>query len=146
MWTNGNRNLKEFVRTKVGFIAYRPFETINLLTARESVVSWQMKSDYEFVQMHSWKAVNYDLWFHVEGEGESTRVRFMSPDIGNGSIQAHMEEISKWFAGSQYFRGKQLIWERIVKKTKSGSSHAGTTEINFEIFLFPKGYGFRSTN
>lgn len=138
MWTNNNRNLKDFVRTTVGFIAYRPFETIDLSTARESITSEPMKSEYQFVEMSSWKTVRYNLWFHVEGEGESTRGRFVGPDIGDGSIQAHIDEIKKWFAGCEVFRGKQLIWERIVKKTVSGSSHAGTTEVNFEIFLFPQ--------
>lgn len=132
-WRGVLRNLKEFVKKKVGFIAYRPFEKLDLTAKEESIAS----------PLKCYKLTQYELHFHVEGEGEGTRLRHVSPGIGDGSIQAHIDEITKWFDGCETFRGKQLIWERAIKRTVSGSSHAGVTEMNLEIYLFPPRYRFK---
>ena len=132
----GGEANKEFVRTKVGFIACRPFESLDLST-KESSSSTPLKSEYRFVKMECYKVTQYELYFHVEGEGRGTRLRYVGPNIGDGSIQAHIDEIIDWFEDCEVFRGKQLIWERVIKRTMSGSSYAGMTQMNLEIYLFP---------
>lgn len=141
-WRGVLRDTKEFVRTKVGFIAFRPFEKLDL-SAKHSSSSTPLKSDYVHVKMECYRAVEYQLSFHVEGEGDGTRLRYVTTDIGDGSIQAHIDDVTRWFEGCEVFRGKQLIWERIVKRTVSGSSHAGLTDMSLEIYLFPRFYRFK---
>lgn len=135
-------DIREFVRQKVGFIAFRPFEKLDL-TTKPSWSDMPLKSEYAFVKMASYQAVEYSLIFHVEGEKPGSRLRDIHNDVGDGSIQAHIDHIMEWFNGCEVFNGKQLIWERVIRRTRSGSSHVGLTEVNLEIFLFPPNYRFR---
>ncbi|HEU0080501.1 MAG TPA: hypothetical protein VFQ72_00535 [Candidatus Paceibacterota bacterium] len=141
-WRGVLRDTKEFVRTKVGFIAFRPFEKLDL-SASSSSRGTPLKSDYVHVKMECYTAVEYQLSFHVEGEGDGTRMRYVTTDIGDGSIQAHIDDVTRWFEGCEVFRGKQLVWERVVKRTVSGSSYAGLTDMSLEIYPFPRFYRFK---
>jgi hypothetical protein len=141
-WRGVQRDSKEFVRTKIGFITFRPFESLNL-AARHSSSSTPLRSNYSNVEMECYTATEYQLCFHVEGEQEVTRGRFVTTDVGDGSIQAHIDDVTKWFEGCEVFRGKQLIWERVVKRTVNGSSHVGLSQMNLEIYLFPRFYRFK---
>jgi len=141
-WRGALRNPKEFVRTKVGFIAFRPFKRLDL-SAKYSSSGTPLKSEYVHVKMECYKSVEYQLRFHVEGEDDSIRLRYVTTDIGDGSIQAHIDDVTRWFEGCEVFRCKQLIWERVIKRTVSGSSHAGLTNMSLEIYLFPQFYRFK---
>ena len=141
-WRGVMHGTKQFIRTKVGFIAFRPFEKLDL-SAKYSSSFTPLKSKHVHIEMGCYKAVEYQLSFHVEGEDDGTRLRYVTTDIGDGSIQDHIDDVTKWFEGCEVFRGKQLIWERVVKRTVSGSSHAGLTEMNLEIYLFPRFYRFK---
>jgi hypothetical protein len=143
-WRGTLRNDKEFVRTKVGFIAFRPFEKLDLSTT-ESSSSTPLKSNYVHVRMECYRATYYQIRFHVEGEAEGTRLRFVTTDIGDGSIQTHIDDVTNWFASCEVFRGKHLVWERVVKRTVSGSSHVGLSKMDLEIYEFPPHYRFEST-
>jgi hypothetical protein len=133
---------KEFVRKKIDFIAFRPFEGLEL-SAKPSSSGIPLKSNYPNVTVESYESVNYSIVFHVEGENDGTRLRFVADDIGDGSIQAHIDEIATWFNSCDAFCGKQLIWERVVKKSIRGSSLVGMTSIRLEIYTFPRFYRFR---
>ncbi len=141
-WRGVLRGYKEFVRTKVSFIAFRPFDKLDL-TAKTASSGTPLKSYNVHVKMECYKAVEYQLNFHVEGEDNVTRLRYVTTDIGDGSIQAHIDDVIRWFEGCEDFRDKQLIWERVVKRTVSGSSHVGLTDMSLEIYLFPRFYRFR---
>lgn len=115
---------KEFVKKKVGFIAFRPFESLDLSSRSSSGAS----------------AVEYQLAFRVEGEYDKVRLR----DVGTNSIQFHIDLIMLWAETCEDFLGKQLIWERIVKRTVRGSVNTGLlTGMDLEIYLFPRFYRFR---
>lgn len=124
------RNMKEFVRTKVNYIAFRPFESLDLSTGSSSGTSGA-------------SAVEYQLVFHVEGEYDNARLRDVTAHIGDGSIQAHIDDVMVWFEANEDFRGKQLVWERVVRRTVRGSSNTGLTSMSLEIYLFPRFYRFR---
>ena len=141
-WRGVLRNHKEFVRTKVGFIAFRPFDKLDL-AAKAASSGTLLKSNYVHVKIECYQAVEYQLSFHVEGEADGTRLRYVTTDVGDGSIQAHIDDVIRWFEGCEVFRGKQLIWERVVKRTVSGSSHVGLTNMSLEIYLFPRFYRFK---
>lgn len=136
------KEVKEFVRRKVGFIAFRPFEKLDL-SARHLSSGTPLVSNYAHVRMECYKATEYQLSFHVEGEPGGSRGRFVSTDVDDGSIQAHIDDVTRWFESCEAFRGKRLIWERAIKRMVSGSSHVGLTEMDLEIYLFPPGYRFR---
>lgn len=138
----GPQKRKEFVRTKVGFIAFRPFEKLDM-SARYTSSGTPLKSNYVHVKMECYEATDYRIVCHVEGEEDGTRLRYVTTDIGDGSVQAHIDDLTKWFEGCEVFRGKQLVWERVIKKTVSGSSHVGLSIMNLEIYLFPRFYRFK---
>lgn len=141
-WRGVLKNLKEFVRTKVGFIAHRPFEKLDLQSKYWSTGE-PLRSNHVNVRMERYTVTSYQISAHVEVEAESSRLRFVSDDVGDGSIQAHIDSLLEWFQGCEVFAGKQLVFERVVKRTVNGSSLAGMTNVNLEIYLFPRHYRFR---
>ncbi len=138
-WRGMLPSVKEFVRKKVGYIAFRPFEKLDL-SAKYSPSSTEIKSMFVHVRTEYYTAIEYQISFHIEGESASTRSRYVDPGIGDGSIQAHIDDLIKWFEGCEVFQGKQIIWERVIKRTVSGSSYAGLTKMDIEIYLFPRNY------
>ncbi len=132
------KEIKEFVRTRVGFIAFRPFEKLDL--ASKTVSNGErLPSDYVYAKLERFTRVDYDLMFHHEGEPEGSRGRNVFSDKGDGSIQAHIDDVTKQFETLEHYRGKQLIWDRVIKRTLHGSSHM-PAKIDLEIYLFPQGY------
>ncbi len=141
-WRGEPQDNKEFVRKKVGYIAFRPFGSLDL-TAKETSSSTPLKSNHPGVDMGYYRAVEYQISFHVEGEADSTCLRYVTTDVGDGSIQAHIDDVTDWFESCDDFQGKQLVWERVVRRTVCGSSHTGLTSMSLEIFLFPRHYRFK---
>lgn len=129
-WRGDLRNMKEFVRKKVNYIAFRPFESLDLSTGPSIGTSGT-------------SAVEYQLVFHIEGEYDNARLRYVTAHIGDGSIQAHIDDVMVCFEADENFRDKQLVWERVVRRTVSGSSNTGLTSMSLEIYLFPRFYRFR---
>jgi hypothetical protein len=138
-WRGTLPDAKDFVRKKVGFIAFRPFEKLDLSETYSSN-STPLDTKYAHVKMAYYTTVEYQISFHIEGENEGTRTRHVDPGIGDGSIQAHIDDIMRWFDGCEVFQDKRLMWERVIKRTVSGSSYAGLTSMNLEIYQFPRYY------
>lgn len=138
-------DIKQFVREKVGFIAFRPFEALDL-SSKSTSSSTPLKSQYRHTQMESYQVVEYQLNYHVDADGTDGcgRLGYVTPSLGDGSIQAHIDDTMEWLEECDVFKGKQLVWERVVKRTTRGSSHSGLTSMNLEVYLFPRGYRFRS--
>jgi hypothetical protein len=134
--------IKEFVRTKVGFIAFRPFNKLTLNEKRHSAGT-PLKSNYVHVRMECYTETAYQISFHIEGEADSTRLRYVTSEIGNGSIRAHLDDLVRWFVGCEAFLGKKIVWERIVSHSISGNSYAGLIQMDLEIFEFPPDYQFQ---
>ncbi len=141
-WRGVGRFTKEFVRTKVGYIAFRPFETLNM-SAVGSSIGIPLKSKYIHAKEECYHNVDYQISFHIEGENDGSRLRYVTDDEGKIGIQAHIDDIQQWFDNCFGFIDKQLVWERVIKRTTRGSSRAGLTEMNLEIYLFPKFYRFK---
>ncbi len=129
--------IKKFVRTKVDYIAFRPFDELEL-NAKPVSTGTPLQSDYVHVKMvEYYKTVDYHLIFHIEGEEQGARLRYVTDQIGDGSIQAHIDDVTKWFEGCELFRGKKLIWERVIKQATSGSTLMGMSNMSLEIYEFP---------
>lgn len=139
---NSNKKIKEFVRTKVGFIAFRLFNNLDL-TSKYSLDGRVPVEPHPHLNMEVYSVAEYQISFHVEGEDEGTRLRHVDPGVGDGSIQAHIDDIQQWFDGCEFFDGKQLVWERVVKRATKGSCRGGLIEMNLEIYLFPRFYRFK---
>lgn len=135
--------LKEFVRTKVGFIAFRPFESLDF-QSRGSSTEEPLPGKYRYASIASYSAIEWLLVFHIELEKSGTRLRYVNSGYSPGRIQDHMDEIRQWHHRCEAFKGRQIIWERAVKRTVKGSSNTGLTEMNLEIYQFPPRWGFIS--
>ena len=141
---HNRKDCKEFVRTKIGFIAIRPFESLNLAEKgswRSSPIAGE--EHLKYAKMECFESTYFQISFHVEGEPDGSRGRFVYASSELSSIQDHIDEITKWFEGCEAFLGKQLIWEWIARREKSGSSHVTLSQMNVEIYLFPKFYRFK---
>lgn len=136
-------DVKQFVRTKVDYIAFRPFSTLDL-SSKDTRHSTPLTHDDNGVSMESYVVIEYQLFFHAEGEDDIPRSRYLSSDIGDGSIQAHIDDVSKWFERCGEYRDLQLIWDRVVKRVVRGSSYTGLTSMSLEIYPFPRHYRFRA--
>ena len=133
----GSRVMKELVRTKVGFIAFRPFDKLDLTAKSESRSEPFRRNNPHCIKSH-YESVEYIVSFHVEGEREDSRLRFVGP-LDGGRIQDCIDHLVEWFEGCESFRGKKLIWERVTKRSVSGSWHL-VSNINLEIYPFPPDY------
>lgn len=142
-WNGSFCGNKEFVQERVGFIAFRPFDKLSL-SEKDSSSGTSLPSEYQHVQMERYEIVQYRLVFHVEFEPDGSRQRFLGTDIGDGSLQAHIDDVTEWFQNCRDFDDKQLVWERVVKYTVTGSTRRGISEMNLEIYPFPRFYRFRA--
>lgn len=143
-WRGIVQDPHDFVRTKLEYVAFRTFEKLDLATTKSSSSSTPLPSPYQHVRFESFVLVEFKLVFHTEYEPNGSRERLVYDDVGNGSIQAHIDEIAAWHASCQAFRGQQLVWECIVKRTVSGSTHVGISNMRLEIYRFPKHYRFKA--
>ena len=135
---NISHSTKEFVKKKVGFIAFRPFDSLDL-SRKCSLICIPPTID----PSECCRSVEYHMRFHIEGEDDGIRLWFVGNHIGDGSIQANIDHVTNALELKGELRGKQLVWERVVKYIFSGSSHAGITVLNLEIYQFPRFYRFR---
>ena len=142
IWRSPSRFTKEFVRTKVGYIAFRLFETLDM-SAVGSSIGTPLESKYIHAKEECYHNVDYQISFHIEGEDDGARLRYVTDDEGKIGIQAHIDDIQQWFDSCFGFKDKQLVWERVIKRTTRGSSRAGLTEMNLEIYMFPQFYRFK---
>lgn len=136
-------NLREFVRTKIEFIAFRSFHELDLNMKPVSVSTPIAGSDGQTMTRYYNKTVEYKISFRAEDEADCARRRYVAARFRPDSILDHINEVTAWFEYCDEFHGKQLVWERIVKRTKNGSSHTGITKIKLEIYQFPKFYRSR---
>ena len=133
-FNGGNDCLKEVVRTKVGYIAPRPYEKLDL-NAKNSSSSQPLSSKYRFVAMEMWTSVDYSIHFVVSGDGHE-RIAFLD---GGKTVGQRLDEIKAWFLKCDAFEGQSLIISGIIKQNRSGSSHSGLTNVNFEFYEPPVG-------
>lgn len=136
-WRGDLLDTKEFVRKKVSFIAFRPFDSLDLCSKSTLMtpVNWNSHSN----------VVHYHLSFHIEGEEYGTNFRHVNGSVGDGSIQAQIDDATKWLENEKEFDGRQLVWERVVRTTMRVGTITGLTEMSLEIYLFPRQYRYRQT-
>ncbi len=135
-------NTKDFVRTRISFIAFRPFESLDLSAKQTSTRS--LGGDCTSSEIPCCKTVDYKVVFHVQFEENATRLFQVTDDKGDGSIQAHIDDVTTWFDSQEEFVGKQLVWDRVVKRTANRVLQTRQiTNMSLEIYLFPKFYRFK---
>ena len=105
------KDLREFVRNNVWFIAPRLFESLNLW-AEGSIAC-------DFPEV----SVRYLIFYHFEGE-KREYCDFLSM---SQTIRERLECAEKKF-------GTRIIWDRVVKETIHGK------RMGLEIYPFPGGY------
>lgn len=141
--SQGNlEDVKDFVRKKVGYIAFHPFEKLDLSSRGQTISAPVESSDAQSEASH-FKTVEYQMYFHAPIESGGSGSRLVTHNVGNGSIQAHIDDVMKWVESSDQFRYEQLVWDYVVRRTSRGSTRVGLTNIDIEIFLFPRLYRAR---
>jgi hypothetical protein len=138
----GQGEVKDFVRTKVDYIAFRPFESLDLLQ-KSSSSSDELQGLCDSISgSRTYNYVEFALGFHIRLEEDwGTRVRHVDASVGSGSIQAHIDDVLLCFEHDKKLEGKQPFWECITKRTLKGSLRHGLTSMILEIYQFPRHYG-----
>lgn len=132
--------VKEFVRTKVDYIAFRQFESLDLLCTTSSQPD--DNSDICDISVHtSFTVVEFSLCFHIQLEEMGTNVRHVDKSVGMGSIQEHIDDVISCFEHDKKLEGKRPSWEYVVKRTSKGSLYHGLSSLHLEIYQFPRHYG-----
>ncbi|MFC1598462.1 hypothetical protein ACFL2U_00400 [Patescibacteria group bacterium] len=119
--------LKEWVRTRINFVAFRPFESLNIL---ETNMRNGNGPDYTWV--------HYKILLHIEGEAFAYRARSVAWDVEEDedetSIRKVIEHLITWHQLYWAKQGKGLIFDAVIKETGNETSRS------LEIFRFPEGF------
>jgi hypothetical protein len=126
--------LKEVIRTKIGFITFRPFETLSMEVTESSEGSIIPDERYKHVKMERWATIRYYIYFHIRGNENPERIAFPSQ---NSSVGERIEELKKWYLSCEAFKDTTLVFDRVIRLTTTGSSYTGLSNANFEIYEFP---------
>ena len=132
--TGSNGNMKEIVRTKIGFVAPRPYNSLALL-GKDASSSQTLPSPYKYAVLEKWSSVNYSVHFQISGDAHE---RIVFPDGGRTVVQL-MEEVKEWFLKCESFKDQTMVILGIIKQSRSGSSHTGLTNVNIEFYEPPVG-------
>lgn len=127
---------RERVRTEVEYIAFRPFETLDLnakSTPLHKFTNTGVDEHYEHV--------TYCLVYHVEDE--SAGEHQMYAVFNSFSIEGQIESIMRMFEGHAEYATKQMVWERVIKRVTRGTHATSVQRNTFEVYLFPQHYRFR---
>ncbi len=129
--------LKEFVRTLVEGIAYRPFESLNLDKGFSIAVRKPGSGFYEHQRI--WDATSYAVHCWV-GKNSSSRARSVSSD--EPTVQAVINEIYRWHTDAVTAFPETLdplVWGFVVKTSSYGGMR-GLVSVRYEVYPFPENY------
>ncbi|MCX6744537.1 MAG: hypothetical protein NTX82_03365 [Candidatus Parcubacteria bacterium] len=121
--------LKDWVRTRLQFVAFRPFEALDTtLTNHQSGEG----ADYKWEK--------YQVLIHIEGEPFAHRARSVAwkPEAEEDETSVHkvIEHLVRWH--QQYWgkESKKLVFDAVIKTKGQDHSHS------IEIFRFPENFGY----
>ena len=132
--------LKKWVQKHLDFIAFRPFEELDLRSENSINTEYIQVPDPERPVAFLWARTTYTVFFHIEGENEapfrSRSVLFRHDDAFNTKEFSVREVILRIIA--QYYlqwakEGKEVHWDAVLKDTRHGDEE-GTTHQKIEIF------------
>lgn len=131
---------KEFVKRYVGFIAFRPFSSLDL-NARSTFEVKSLDPEVQFFATQRFEMIEYSVCVEIDGTPE----RVVLPTSQSPTINAVIDIIDMAFE-SESMNGKTTSWLRVVKKSAHGSTgnaRSFVTELNIEIYPFPRFYRAR---
>lgn len=128
---------KEFMRIHVGFIAFRPFSSLDM-NARSSFEVKSLDPEVQFFATQRFEMVEYSVCVGIDGTPE----RVVLPTSQSPTINEVIDIIDKAFE-SESMKGKTTSWLHVVKKSAHGSTgnaRSFVTDLNIEIYPFPRFY------
>jgi len=130
-----HKTAKEIVKKHVGYIAFRPFASLDMKATTTSTSNILPDARYQHVQMEMYTRCDYSIYATVVGD-EHERIKFT--DDGT-TVEQCIDAYKEWFVKCDVFKDRRLLLTRVIKRTISGSSYTGLTNVNFEIYEFPIG-------
>ncbi|MBP7927794.1 hypothetical protein KAZ57_01465 [Patescibacteria group bacterium] len=129
--------IREFIRTLVEGIAYRPFESLNLDKGFSIAVRKPGSGFYEHQRI--WDATSYAVHFCV-GKNRLDRARSVSAD--EPTVQAVINEIYRWHTDAVNEFPETLdplVWGFVIKTSSYGGMR-GLVSVRYDIYPFPDNY------
>lgn len=129
------RRLRHWVRHHVGYIAFRPFDSLNLDCGNASEGTRE-----------EWVSTTFSVRLHIGGADEPFgRLRYVTSKVREDghdetSIRKVMLELQSWHQKCWEKRGNPLSLDAVVKVIQSGSRAHGPRTQSLEIFPIPVGF------
>jgi len=132
--------LKRVVSKKVEFITFRPFTSLNL-QSKNILITSNQNPRFGFhpnLPCQTWKSVKYTIYFHIEGEKFAQRLRSVTddPEMGEPTIQLVIDHLTEWHKECWEKKGKNIVWDLIMKTSTQGGCCNGLTNMKIEIYRF----------
>jgi hypothetical protein len=132
--------LREFVRHKLGYVAFRPFNRLNLEEKRGWYES-QTSFDHA-IRCEPYLGGDFDTWYEVEwtvlthnGAGITSDWSVRDDTSILDTIQAIKTRNDEGFLGEG-----DLSFDFVVRTSTEGTKLEGLTEMTVEVYRFPLGY------
>jgi hypothetical protein len=149
------QKLRDWVTNKVGHIAFRPFNGLDLDSEDSKDIRLvgsnnAFVDDGSFVPMHhQWNDHNYYVLFHLNDIDDTSfcRVKYLQVDSGpnpnNGiTIAQAIQAVIDWH---QTKYEHVIVFDAVIKVCTVGNSMDGTTNQKVDVFRFPEDYCFNTT-
>lgn len=134
--------LREFVRHKLKYIAFRPFSTLDLNAVRndgrDTFAETMICDPYYGGSWDAWYEEDWKITFGIGPEND----RHYEEPLDGMSVENQIEKTRIWYRDCIIKHTKQpLCFHRVVKVTRTGPSRDVLSEVTVDIY--PMSYGVR---
>lgn len=132
-------NNKQFVRRHVGFIAFRPFESLDL-NSHSTFKVVPTETSPTTPPSYRFEMVEYSIC--VTFGDKTGRITLNTPN--SPTIKEAIEKFDTFYETRVGVDEQSVDWKHVVRKSVRGNSDAHlVTEMNIEIYPFPRFYRAR---
>lgn len=127
------RQLREYIRTRVNYVAFRPFALLDLASTNVEDFKEMPNSEYRNVRFWMGWSVRHVLRFHIEGPDKPfERIRYIETSIADS-----IRHLVEWHGECWAKQNCELKLDAIVKVTSYSNDIAKFGRQEFEVYKFP---------
>jgi len=130
------RQLKEFVRTQLDYIAFRPFDQLDLSARNGDNYERVPHPKYRNVAFYRGESTDYTIRLHIEGPDRPfERARYV-----DATIQDAVGGLVRWHGEYWALRNCPLRLGAVVKCVSRGNDVTQFRRQHLEVYLFPSDF------
>ncbi|KKS21227.1 MAG: hypothetical protein UU77_C0006G0014 [candidate division WWE3 bacterium GW2011_GWC1_41_7] len=124
--------VREFVQKVVRYIAFRPYDTLDLEASSELRTSCQFPGLYD--NRLTWEGIDYWVYFWV-GTEQLPRARHVGSDAGEPRIKTTLLHLKNWYADFEEELGP--VHGAFVLKITTTGGVSGRINVCYDIYPLP---------